>query len=69
MKTMLNEDEVIACIIALEYRAQTEAGHSQSPDLFSAQDTLDWELAQKLRRKIGFLGSPKGGCLLKEKSL
>ena len=66
MKITLSDTDVVFCIIALEYRAHNESGQSQWPDLFSAEDTLDWELAQKLRKRIGFIGQAHGGCLLKE---
>lgn len=67
MKITLSDTDVVFCIIALEYRAHNEAGQSQDPNLFLAEDTLDWELAQKLRKRINFIGqiSPGTGCLLR----
>jgi hypothetical protein len=42
-------DELIdACIEALRYKAYNEAGQSQQPDLFSAEDTEEWAQANHL---------------------
>lgn len=52
----MNEDDKVQCIIALEYWAKDTAEHSTAPNLFKAEDTVPWALAQKLRRRIGFIG-------------
>lgn len=43
--------EALECAQALEYKAREEAGHSQAPYLFKAEDTVWWALATKLRRQ------------------
>lgn len=43
--------EALECAKALEYKAATESGHSQQPDLFKAEGTVWWALAQELRRR------------------
>lgn len=60
----MNQDEKIQCIIALEYWAKDTAGRSVKPNLFKAEDTVPWALAQKLRRNTGFVGQIDGNPVL-----
>lgn len=49
---VISPTELEACIGALRYQAQNEAGHSQAPNLFTREDTDEWELADKLQKRL-----------------
>ena len=44
--------EVLWCIEALRYQGQNEAGQSQAPDLFTKEETDEWQLADKLQARL-----------------
>lgn len=52
MAIQIDDDECQMAIEALEYLARNEAGMSQYPNLFTAEDTEEWELAQRLKAKL-----------------
>jgi hypothetical protein len=37
---------------ALRYKARVEAGQSQAPDLFDAEDTEDWQAANEIEHAL-----------------
>lgn len=44
----IDADLLADCAEALRYKARTEAGMSQAPDLFAAEDTLEWAQADQV---------------------
>jgi hypothetical protein len=45
-----NKHVMQTVIDALEYKARNEAGQSQAPYLYAAEDTEEWSLAQQFKQ-------------------
>lgn len=67
----IDEDAAVHCIMALEYHATVEALESKWPNVFSKESTVAWDIAQNLRRRVGFIGmsEPAKGCILLKEHL
>lgn len=53
------ENLIHAAIVALQYQAHMDAGHSQAPDLIAKEDTDEWKYADALNKIIE--SKPVGG--------
>lgn len=52
MKINIPEAVLVRAITALQTVAKDRAGHSQAPDKFCKEDTIEWADSMILRRKI-----------------